>query len=55
MTPELPRAPISEPCEMATVTWAISAAVPSSRLSSSATTESAVMAMFDPVSPSGTG
>jgi len=50
MTPELPRAPISEPRPIA---WQISAmefAVFSSLL-----TDSSVRAMFVPVSPSGTG
>ena len=52
MTPELPRAPMSDP-------WAIAlqAADRSGRSSpsSSEATDSSVRAMFVPVSPSGTG
>ena len=52
MTPELPRAPISEP-------WAMARQVASrsgeSRASSSSVTDSRVRAMLVPVSPSGTG
>ena len=50
ITPELPRAPMSEPWLIALHTAAISAGP-----SSSATTDSIVRAMFVPVSPSGTG
>ncbi len=53
MTPELPRAPISEPCAMAEQTASIDALAP--RGSSSATTDSMVRVMLVPVSPSGTG
>ena len=52
MTPELPRAPMSEPWLTAAHTAAISAPFGSG---SSATTDSKVNAMFVPVSPSGTG
>ena len=52
MTPELPRAPISEPWAMARQVAARSGA---SRPSSSAATDSMVSAMLVPVSPSGTG
>ena len=52
MTPELPRAPMSEP-------WAIARQAPSrsgdSSASSSVATDSSVRAMLVPVSPSGTG
>ena len=50
MTPELPRAPISEPWLMALHMVPMSSAP-----SSSDTTDSSVRAMFVPVSPSGTG
>jgi len=50
ITPELPRAPMSEPWLMALHTAAMS-----STPSSSATTDSIVKAMLVPVSPSGTG
>ena len=50
MTPELPRAPISEPRLMAWQTSSIDSAVRSSAL-----TDSSVSAMLVPVSPSGTG
>jgi hypothetical protein len=50
MTPELPRAPMSEPCDTARQI----SAIPSAE-SSSPTTDSSVSAMFVPVSPSGTG
>ena len=53
MTPELPRAPIRDPCPMALHTSASPA--PASTPSSSLTTASRVSAMFVPVSPSGTG
>ena len=53
MTPELPRAPISEPWVMA---WATSDMVASlGRASTSLTTVPSVSDMFVPVSPSGTG
>ncbi len=52
MTPEFPRAPISEPWAMALEVTAISGW---SNLSSSAITDSMVRAMLVPVSPSGTG
>ena len=58
MTPELPRAPISDPWRMA---WHTSFhGAPASRgiaagSSSSPTTDSRVRAMLVPVSPSGTG
>ena len=53
MTPELPRAPMSEPWAIAPAT----ASKPDSALisSSSAITDSRVAAMLEPVSPSGTG
>ena len=51
MTPELPRAPMSDPCEMA---WQVGS-IPGPAWSSSATTASRVRAMLVPVSPSGTG
>ena len=53
MTPELPRAPISDPWLTARQTSAMAARSP--RPSSSSTTASSVSAMFVPVSPSGTG
>ena len=53
MTPELPRAPMSDPCPMARQTSDRPA--PAWTPSSSATTASRVSAMFVPVSPSGTG
>ena len=53
MTPELPRAPMSEPWPMARHTS--DSADPDGTPSSSATTASSVKAMFVPVSPSGTG
>ena len=52
MTPEFPRAPISEPCPMARQTSGMPAPFTPS---SSVTTASRVSAMFVPVSPSGTG
>jgi hypothetical protein len=51
MTPELPRAPMSEPWLMAVHVDAMSGPAPSS----SPTTDSRVRAMLVPVSPSGTG
>ena len=51
MTPELPRAPISEPWLIALHVSSMASPAPSS----SATTASRVRAMFVPVSPSGTG
>ena len=53
ITPEFPRAPISEPCPMALQTSGRPA--PASIPSSSLTTASRVRAMLVPVSPSGTG
>ena len=53
MTPELPRAPMSEPWAIAWQTSPISA--DAGFASSSATTEATVRDMFVPVSPSGTG
>ena len=53
MTPELPRAPIREPCPMALQTSGRPA--PASTPASSLTTASRVRAMLVPVSPSGTG
>ena len=53
MTPELPRAPISETCVTALHNVALSAS--RGRRASSAMTASMVSAMFVPVSPSGTG
>jgi len=50
ITPELPRAPISEPRPIAWQTSSIDSLVVSSLL-----TDSSVNAMFVPVSPSGTG
>ncbi len=50
ITPELPRAPMSDPCETARQI----SVIPSAE-SSSPTTDSSVSAMFVPVSPSGTG
>ena len=50
MTPEFPRAPMSEPRLTAWHTSSIESAVRSSAL-----TDSSVSAMFVPVSPSGTG
>ena len=61
MTPELPRAPISDPWLMAWQTVVMSAsetlATPifAAAWSISASTDSSVSAMFVPVSPSGTG
>ena len=51
ITPELPRAPISEPWLIASQVGTISGAAASSSL----TTASRVRDMFVPVSPSGTG
>ncbi len=51
ITPELPRAPMSEPCEMALQTAARSGPA----VLSSSCTDCRVSAMFVPVSPSGTG
>ncbi len=51
MTPEFPRAPISEPCAMAAHTAGIASGAPAS----SSSTDSTVNAMLVPVSPSGTG
>ena len=53
MTPEFPRAPMSDPCPMALHTSG--RPDPASTPSSSLTTASRVRAMFVPVSPSGTG
>ena len=53
MTPEFPRAPISEPCVMACAMSDIEAL--SGRDSISCTTVANVSDMFVPVSPSGTG
>ena len=53
ITPELPRAPIRDPCPMALHTSGRPA--PASTPSSSLTTASRVRAMLVPVSPSGTG
>ena len=53
ITPEFPRAPINEPWAMAEATASMSASP--SRASRSAHTESTVIVMFEPVSPSGTG
>ncbi len=50
MTPELPRAPINEPCERARHTSGMTAASPSS-----SQTDCSVSAKLVPVSPSGTG
>ena len=53
ITPEFPRAPMSEPCPMALHTSGRPA--PASTPCSSLTTASRVRAMLVPVSPSGTG
>ena len=53
MTPELPRAPMSEPCVMAAAMSAMEASLGSA--STSATTVPSVSDMLVPVSPSGTG
>ena len=53
MTPELPRAPMSEPCAMAWHTSDMEAS--SLSCSSSTRTDSTVSDMLVPVSPSGTG
>ncbi len=53
ITPELPLAPINDPCPIALQTS--SSGAPGSTPSSSLTTASSVSAMFVPVSPSGTG
>ena len=50
ITPELPRAPMSDPCAIAWQTSGMASAEPSS-----CTTDSRVSVMFVPVSPSGTG
>ena len=57
MTPELPRAPMSDPLAIALQAAPIASpsAVSRSRTSSALTTLSTVRAMFVPVSPSGTG
>ena len=57
MTPELPRAPMSDPLAMArqAAPMASPSAAERSRPSSALTTLSTVRAMFVPVSPSGTG
>ena len=52
MTPELPRAPISEPWAMA---LQVAARSGESRAPISSVTDSRVRAMLVPVSPSGTG
>ncbi len=52
MTPELPRAPMSDPCTMASQ---VAPNPGSARASSSVVTDSTVSAMLVPVSPSGTG
>jgi hypothetical protein len=52
MTPELPRAPMSDPWVMA---WYTLFGSDGSLWSSSLTTDSRVRAIFVPVSPSGTG
>ena len=51
ITPELPRAPMSEPWRIASHT----SCIPEPSPGSSPTTDSSVRAMFVPVSPSGTG
>ncbi len=53
MTPELPRAPMSEPCVMALATASMGALA--GRASTSFTTVLSVRLMLVPVSPSGTG
>ena len=53
MTPELPRAPMSEPCVIALAMSRIEA--PAGSISTSETTVPSVSDMFVPVSPSGTG
>ena len=53
MTPELPRAPMSEPCVIALETSSMEA--PAGRASTSRTTVPSVSDMLVPVSPSGTG
>ena len=53
MTPELPRAPIREPCVMAPAMASMSASA--GRAESSLVTEASVSDMLVPVSPSGTG
>ena len=53
MTPELPRAPMREPCVMALEMSAIEASLGSASIS--LTTVPSVSDMFVPVSPSGTG
>ena len=53
MTPEFPRAPMSDPCPMALHTSGRPDPAPTP--SSSLTTASRVSAIFVPVSPSGTG
>ncbi len=55
ITPEFPRAPMSDPCEIAVHTARIPVAESASAPSSSPTTDSSVSAMLVPVSPSGTG
>ena len=53
MTPELPRAPMREPCVTAAASFFMVASA--GRASISATTVAKVRDMFVPVSPSGTG
>ncbi len=55
MTPEFPRAPMSDPWATALHTAAICSEPLPSRPVSSVTTDSRVSAMLVPVSPSGTG